>query len=149
MQSVPFMPFSQTLIGIAVELKVLLRRLHRHPISLTAQHHMHTLGWTRQRGIDSRCVGVDQVWPATVINPQGGTALPAEMPLRFANIALKMSMVVINMGFSLDLQALVEAAEIDRVAATASSFSADGTITEHKRIGMRRFQLETNSAALA
>src|ERR1044071_9954811 len=96
-----------------------------------------------QGTIDRGGERVDPVRPALVPHPQGRGALAAEVALAAATHG------AIDARFSLHLQRIGLAHDVDGIAAPAGGLAADRAVAPHVRVGRVRYERKPYRAAMA
>lgn len=97
---------------------------------------------------------MNELRPAWVPAPKCAAAIATEMATRRAFYArtgvrvLKFGSIYADIIFTLDLKRRVISAEVDRIATTTGSFSADRAIAIIEWVWVRRLQRELNAAAM-
>ena len=112
-------------------------------------------GWNRERGVNSRRQGVDELGPARIPHPKVSTAQGAEVTppraLMRGSLAWVLDHCLVDPQVlaPLDRKRLMCAADVDSEAAASRGLSADRAVAEIEGVGMRRLQSESNCTAVA
>ena len=106
-------------------------------------------GGDRQFGIDGRGVGMNQLGPARIPQPQLRSASTAETALRLALFSVDHRAVASDGVAALHLQRGEIRAQIDGKAPSACSFTADAAITAVERQVRRCLNRKGDRLAMA
>ncbi|CAI8848691.1 hypothetical protein EMIT051CA3_21010 [Pseudomonas chlororaphis] len=148
------MPLSDGFLGVVGELQVVGMPVDFHPGRPGVEHQVGVFRRYRQRRVDGRGEGMDQLRPLRAEQPQPGAAAAAEMPFgaaapgAFARFP-EQRVVDRDVLAAADFQAGGIAAEVDRIPAAALGLAADRAVAALIRVGVGAVQAEVDSAAMA